>query len=193
MNYSLNRAIGENETGFRGRDDILYRTEGWDFLLAGGALYNNLDYSFTAGHPGGTLRDYKSPGGGSPELRQQLGVLKHFLESFEFVRMQPDNAVVRDISPELTTSVLARRGQAYAIYLHIPLPKNPKKLADHLRDNIKATLTVDLPAGDYLLEWVDPRTGQSANAARLRHSGDHYKLVSPQFANDIALRIERVE
>ena len=47
MNYGLNKLIGENETGFRGHDDVLYRTEGWDFLLAGGGLYNNLDYSFS--------------------------------------------------------------------------------------------------------------------------------------------------
>ena len=36
MNYGLNKVIGENETGFRGKDDALYRTEGWDFLIAGG-------------------------------------------------------------------------------------------------------------------------------------------------------------
>jgi len=28
--------------------------EAWEFLLAGGALFNNLDYSFTAAHPDGT-------------------------------------------------------------------------------------------------------------------------------------------
>ena len=36
MNYGLNKLIGENETGFRGKHDFLYRSEGWDFLLAGG-------------------------------------------------------------------------------------------------------------------------------------------------------------
>ena len=75
-NYGLNKVIGENETGFRGQADVLYRTEGWDFLLAGGN-YNNLDYSFTPGHPAGTLRDYKSPGGGSRELRDQLRILRN--------------------------------------------------------------------------------------------------------------------
>jgi len=69
LNYHWNVAIGENETGFRGKDDLLYRTEGWDFILAGGALYSNLDYSFTPAHPEGDFLDYKSPGGGSPALR----------------------------------------------------------------------------------------------------------------------------
>jgi hypothetical protein len=75
MNFELNKVIGENETGFRGRHDFLYRSEGWDFLLAGGGLYNNLDYSFTSAHPGGDFLDYRSPGGGSPDLRKQLGLM----------------------------------------------------------------------------------------------------------------------
>ena len=44
MNFGLNKPIGDNETGFSGIGDAHYRTEGWDFLTAGGALYNNLDY-----------------------------------------------------------------------------------------------------------------------------------------------------
>ena len=48
-NAHLRRLIGDNETGFRGTADLAYRTEGWDFILAGGGLYNNLDYSFTVG------------------------------------------------------------------------------------------------------------------------------------------------
>ncbi len=68
MNAHLRGVIGENETGFRGKDDVLYRTEGWAFLLAGGGLYNNLDYSFTPAHPDGTFLDYASPGGGQPDV-----------------------------------------------------------------------------------------------------------------------------
>ena len=64
-----------------------YRTEGWAFLLAGGGLYNNLDYSFTLAHPDGTAPFTKSPGGGGPTLRRQLHILKHFIDSFDFIRM----------------------------------------------------------------------------------------------------------
>jgi hypothetical protein len=38
MNYGLNKVIGENETGFKGTNDGHYRMEGWEFILAGGAL-----------------------------------------------------------------------------------------------------------------------------------------------------------
>jgi hypothetical protein len=192
MNYGLNKAIGENETGFRGKDDLLYRTEGWDFLLAGGGLYNNLDYSFTPKHPDGTFRAYRSPGGGSPELRKQLGILKRFLEGFDFVRMRPDQSALKSVSGGLSTRTLAEPGRAYAIYLHVPLPRRPKKIEQHLRDRVEATLVLDLPAGHYRAEWVDTKTGAVARKESFQHSGGEKSLKSPLFANDIALRIVAV-
>ena len=65
MNYGLDKVIGDDETGFRGTADAPYRTEGWEFILAGGGLYNNLDYSFVAGEEGGTFAfPPTQPGGG---------------------------------------------------------------------------------------------------------------------------------
>ena len=189
MNFGLNKVIGENETGFRGGDDVLYRTEGWDFLLAGGALYNNLDYSFTCQHPDGTFRDYKSPGGGSPELRRQLGILKQFLDGFDFVRMKPDPAVIRAVSPQLTASALVEAGKAYAIYLHVPLPKNPKDLRQHLRTSIQADVSLQLPAGEYSVDWIDTKTGAKIKDERLDCPAGVQKLTSPRFDNDVALRL----
>lgn len=121
MNYRFDKAIGENETGFRGKEDVLYRTEGWDFILAGGALYNNLDYSFTTKVPDGTFTAYKSPGGGSPTLRKQLRLLSRFIHGFDFVRMVPDAAVLRSVSMEgLRSRALVESGRQYAVYFHQP-------------------------------------------------------------------------
>jgi len=191
MNYGLGKVIGENETGFRGRDDLLYRTEGWDFLLAGGALYNNLDYSFTPKHPAGTFRQYQSPGGGSPELRDQLGILKRFLEGFDFVRMQPDDSVIRAVSPDLSARALVERGRAYAVYLHVPLGRKPKPedLRKLRRDNLAATLTLDLPPGRYTAEWVNTKTGRVDKTEPFEHRGGPGELVSPKFTDDVALRV----
>ncbi len=190
MNFGLNKVIGENETGFRGQDDVLYRSEAWDFLLAGGGLFNNLDYSFTARHPDGSFRKYASPGGGSVELRRQLGILKKFLYGFDFVRMRPAEAVVRQVSPKLTTSVLAQPGVAYAVYLHIPLPNKPKNLPDLLRKDLEAVLELDLPAGAYDIQWMNTKTGEIEKAERVDHSGGKRRLTSPKFGNDIALSVK---
>ena len=189
MNYGLDRVIGENETGFRGKADVLYRTEAWDFLIAGGGLYNNLDYSFTPKHPEGTFREYGSPGGGSAELRKQLGVLREVLYGFEFVKMKPDNSVLRNVSPELTASALVESGRSYAVYLHVPLPKKPKDLSKHLQSDIQATVGLRLSKGDYTAEWIDTKTGRVAKSERFTHGKGDRKLQSPRFDNDIALRI----
>jgi hypothetical protein len=189
LNYGLNKVIGENETGFRGRHDFLYRSEGWDFLLAGGGLYNNLDYSFTPQHPDGTFREYRSPGGGSPELRRQLSVLKRFLEGFDFVRMRPEQSVIKSVSEGLSARVLAEPGLAYAVYLHVPIPERAKKIEEHLRERVEADLVLDLPAGQYRAQWVDTKTGAVLGKDSFKHSGGEKSLRSPVFADDVALRI----
>jgi hypothetical protein len=189
MNYGLGKVIGENETGFRGKHDVLYRTEGWDFLIAGGALYNNLDYSFTPKHPDGTFLTYKSPGGGSPELRKQLRILKEFLYGFNFVKMKPDDSVIRSVSPDLSARALVEQGKAYAVYLHVPIPKKPKDIDGIVNREIQAKLTLDLPAGDYEAEWLNTKTSQTESKDAFRHRGGGKTLTSPKFTADIAVRL----
>jgi hypothetical protein len=189
MNYGLNKVIGENETGFRGKDDALYRTEGWDFLIAGGSLYNNLDYSFTAKHPDGSFLDYQSPGGGSPELRGQLRILRDFLYEFPFVAMKPDNSVIVRAAPELEARALVEPEKFYAIYLHAPLPKdfNP----EILQKQLQVPLTLNLPRGRYQAHWVNTKTGAVDHSETFDHEGGEKQLASPEFVVDIALRIVR--
>jgi hypothetical protein len=190
MNYHLDRVIGENETGFRGKSDLLYRTEGWDFILAGGALYNNLDYSFTPKHPQGDFTEYTSPGGGSPTLREQLSILKRFVEAFDLVTMAPKN-LAKVVSEDWTVRVLAEPGEQYAIYVHAPLPQKPQQIEDHRRIDVQITLEIELPKGHYEFEWLNTKTGQFNPGAPFEHPGGMKQLRSPQFDDDIALRIVR--
>ena len=119
MNYALNKVIGDDETGFKGVSDDVYRMEGWDFVIAGGGLYNNLDYSFAAGYEDGTFQYPPSqPGGGSRALRRQLKILSDFINGFDFVRMAPDNAVIKGGAPSGGSArALVEPGKAMAIYL----------------------------------------------------------------------------
>ena len=84
-NYALNKVIGDDETGFRGVEDEHYRTEAWDFVLAGGGLYNNLDYSFVAGQEDGTFEYPATQPGGGRALRRQLKILADFINGFDFI------------------------------------------------------------------------------------------------------------
>ncbi len=189
MNYGLNKVMGENETGFRGKEDFIYRTEGWDFILAGGAIYNNLDYSFTAKHPDGTFAKYRSPGGGSPKLRKQLRILRDFVYSFDFVHMHPNKAVLKNVPKGFSARALAQKGKAYAIYLHVTFPKNPK--SDKLDRTVHTNIGLKLPAGQYLAQWINTKTGAIDKSETFEHNGGVKKLNTLKFTVDAALRIRR--
>jgi hypothetical protein len=180
MNDSLEKALGDDETGFKGPDDATYRREGWEFLLAGGALYDHLDYSFSVDHPEGTFRyPPRQPGGGSPALRSQLRILKEFMESMDFIHMKPDRSSVRNVQPpEAASRLLAEPGQAYAMYL---------------RGGTQANVRLDLPAGRYKVEWMSTLTGRIDKAERLTHAGGEVALSSPRYDQDVAARIVRVD
>ena len=86
LNYPLNKVVAFDETGGADRSDRKYRTEGWEFILAGGGVYDHLDFSFTPEHEDGMAVPLPpgTPGGGGPELRKQLRILKEFIEGFDF-------------------------------------------------------------------------------------------------------------
>src|SRR3990172_2909094 len=119
MNYGLNKVIGDNETGFRGTNNLPYRVEAWSFLLAGGGLFNHLDYSFVAGHEDGTfVYPEKQPGGGNPVFRRQMKILGEFLRGFDFIRMKTDTAVIAGGVPQGHRAyALGEPGKAWAVYL----------------------------------------------------------------------------
>jgi len=176
-NYGLNKVIADDETGFAGSEPKPYRLEGWDFIIAGGGVYDNLDYSFTVGHEDGTAT-IDAPGGGGAVLHKQLKILKDFINSFDFIRMKPDNSVIKGGVPEKATArALVQTGQAYAIYLN---------------GGSKANLVVELPAGTYRAEWVNTKTGNIDKKDGFQHAGGNRTLLSPNYSDDIALRIQRI-
>ena len=111
--------MGDDETGFAGTSDATYRGEAWDFIVAGGGLFNNLDYSFVAGREDGTFAYPQSqPGGGSVALRRQLKILTDFISGFDFVRMTPDDSVIAGGAPAGGSArALVERGRAMSIYV----------------------------------------------------------------------------
>jgi hypothetical protein len=120
MNYEHNRVIGDNETGFNGIEDVNYRTEAWDFLAAGGGLFDNLDYSFTVGTEDGTFTiPQGQPGGGGPALRSQLCLLKDIIDGLDYIHMKPsDKLAVLEPEGKATARVLALEGQEYLVYIN---------------------------------------------------------------------------
>ncbi|MEX2142531.1 MAG: cellulase family glycosylhydrolase [Pirellulales bacterium] len=178
-NYHLNKVIGDNETGFKGTKDDHYRMEAWEFILAGGGLYNNLDYSFTVGHEDGTFQyPAKQPGGGNRGFRRQMKVLKDFIDGFDFVRMKPAKGVIGGLDKDERATVLAEEGKQYAAYLRVKRPKQ---------------VTIELPAGTYEAAWINVLTGKTIGKQRFTHESGDAKLQTAGQTPEVALRIMRVE
>ena len=179
LNFGLNKVIGDNETGFKGTADAHYRMEAWEFILAGGGLFNNLDYSFTAGHEDGTFQyPAGQPGGGNPGFRKQIKLLKDFIHGFEFVKMKPAREAIRERLPrEVRCQVLAEQGRQYAAYF---------------KGALRFNFALDLPAGTYQIQWLDVVSGRYDASQKLAHPGGPAQLQIPDGFTECALRLVRV-
>jgi len=169
-NYGLNKVIGFDETGFSGNKDQTYRRQAWRFIMSGGGLFNNLDYSFTVQKPEGTDQQ-QAPGGGSRTLRNQLKVLKDFMESFDFVKMKPQLK-------------MKTKDESYKVY---QLTDIKNQFAFYFEDVNQNTISVDLPAGNYSIDIISMEDGAKTSLGRKDHKGGEFELEIPS-KKDFALR-----
>lgn len=192
LNSSLRLPIGNNETGFDGPSDATYRIQGWDFLMAGGALYNNLDYSFIVGHEDGTFAPPEStPGGGSPALRRQLGYLHKFFDEIPFSRMTPIAAADLRAPEGASIRGLEEAGKVYAIYAqHARIVANAKPKYQTDTPVASREFGIHLPAGNWIVAWRDTKTGKDAKKEAVQAAPDGLTILhSPPYSEDIALLI----
>jgi len=193
MNYGLNKPIGDNETGFSGIEDAHYRTEGWDFMTAGGALYNNLDYSFTADNEDGSFAVAPGqPGGGGAKLRSQLSILKSVFGEIDFIKMEPVNYTLQPRLPEkATVRILAEMGKQCLVYIN---NWNPQKEILPATENLNSSdfsVPVELPSGNYSCEWIDPVTGQRTELIVNGHKGGEHTFIPASLKEDLVLLIKK--
>jgi hypothetical protein len=172
-NLGLRRPIAFDESGFAGADDTVYRRQAWRFLLAGGAVFSGLDYSFAVGFENGTAEN-DAPGGGSAALRAQLGVLRRTLESTGLVALRPDDGVVVSAAGA-STRALSEPGRQYLIYVEGPG---------------RTDVGVRLPGGRYLATWTNARTGRVDRREEVTGGGTRL-LESPEYVTDVLLTIRR--
>ena len=194
MNYGLNKVIGDNETGFRGTSDAVYRMEGWDFIVAGGGLYNNLDYSFVAGREDGTfVYPASQPGGGSPALRGQLQFLARTMRRLDFLHMRPDDSVVSVSLPAgASARALVKPGEQYLVYIRTGLGggKKDSKLKTSFA-NGELGFELALPDGNYVAEWLSPSDNVLLHEERFTGTAGKHSFTAPAFRDDIALLIRK--
>jgi hypothetical protein len=194
MNYGLNKVIGDNETGFRGTNDAPYRMEAWDFIIAGGGLFNHLDYSFTAGHEDGTfLFPSSQPGGGTPALRRQLRFLSELITKADFLHMHPANDLIHGNLPSGPSArVLAKPGEDFIVYLRTPATAEPNGQCHHENfSDQQISFELTLPPGDFTVDWLDTRACSVLQQQRIAHEGGVRKFLAPAFQDDIVLHVRK--
>lgn len=175
MNYGWNRPVSFDESGFAGSSDSTYLRQAWQFMMAGGAVFNNLDYSFYAGKEDGTGTN-KAPGGGSTNLRKQLSFLRGFIESVDFVKMHPDFDVVSH-SPGMQVQAMSDNGKQYVIVFTGIATKSVK---------------LNLPKGKYNFELVSSHSGKTLKKGFLKQNKNGiYEMEMPEFLEMIALKITK--
>lgn len=161
QNYGLAKVIGDNETGFRGTNDAPYRMESWDFIIAGGGLFNHLDYSFAVGHEDGSfIYPSSQPGGGNPVLRRQFRILRDFIHGFRFWEMRPENSILKGgLTSRATARALVNPGKEYAIYLRsAPLPSQfSARWSGEVQPEFSEEYTFHTLSNDGVRLWIDGR------------------------------------
>jgi hypothetical protein len=172
-NYGYNLPISFDESGFAVKTEANYRMMAWRFMLAGGAVFNNLDYSFVAGQEDGTFEINTSPGLGTKALRAQFKILKDFMNGLDFIEMEPSAHLVKH-APGFIWQGLAEEGKSYAFYFE-----------GHGSCNVQ----LSVPNGNYLAEWIDPVSGKIMDSNPVKAKDGLLILTGPQVKEDVALRI----
>ena len=190
LEYQHSKPIEMNETYYYPldyEDDRIAdsRVEAWEFMVGGGASFNQLNGLFTAQDPTGNTPD-------NLRLLSGLKILKGFLYSFDFVRMKQDKTFVVSVVPSgAIWRGISEPGKQYALYLHHSVlmgrghgyRATPGSYVEHIG--------IDLPSGAYQADWVEPATGSVVRSETIQHQGGMREFVTPQYSVDIALRIKR--
>jgi hypothetical protein len=174
LNYGLGKALSYDETGFLGRSDESYARQAWNFMMSGGGVFDSLDYSFSVGHEDGTDAEANGPGGGSVGLRKRLRILSEFMRALPLAEMAPDTQTVKHAAGVYVHVLSSARGE-YAMYVDGDGP---------------ADVTLNLPAGDYALSWVDVATGAVRDGGVIR-GGPDVTVRTPDARGGAAGRVRR--
>jgi hypothetical protein len=129
-------------------------------VLAGGSVFDHLDYSISPGHQDGSDTAPNGPGGGSPALRQQLRILSDFLRSFSLADLRPHFQTIQHAAGVIPQALSDMKGH-FAFYFD---GKGPMEV------------NLNLPPGDYSAKWVSVSTGETTKREKFQYRGGEKQL-----------------
>jgi len=191
--YCYNKPIEINETAFIGSwineksDDLLAisRLEAWEFMIGGGAGFNQLNGYFQPANPSGENETNR-------QILTGLRNLRTFLESFDFVKMTRDRETVRKSSIGASINMISEKGKQYAMYIHHSFPKlNSDSYYEPNYGKYEPVLTLRLKKGDYIVAFVEPATLTTLKETVVTVTGGEGEtlLACPRYSLDLAVKI----
>jgi hypothetical protein len=182
LNYnSLPKAFSFNETGLMPMYSEAYRVQGWKYLMSGGALYNNLDFTFQVGHEDGNGKAEFScewyNGSGDGRVKNELKFLASFFNSVDFIHMKPSTEIFPVYFGDKELYGLENKGELYLVY--VIGGKN-------------TWYRFNIPFGNYHVEWFDPASGSKIREENVLHTKDDLRLSGPDYKTDLLIRISKI-
>ncbi len=194
--YRLGKMIEFNETviyptGYKNGNTLDdSRVESWEFIIGGGGSYNQLNSLYTTHNENAEETE-------NFRVLRQLKILKSFICSLDFVKMKKNDAfTINNTSSKPFARSICEQGKQYAFYMHHSKNPNgnPSLFTYYQADPGKYTenITIDIPKGTYRADWINPATGKIVRSIYFTSKKDNYKLTSPEYSVDMALKIIRI-
>ena len=186
--YHLQKPIELNETAFypiwyEGDIEAASRAEAWEFLVGGGAAFNQLNGRFCVPDPAGNTPD-------NDKILAALRNLKTFMVGFAFQNMEGGTGfLVSGLGEGSLARGMSQAGKQYALYIHHSTLKENGVYYIAKPGAYQENLALLLPAGRYRADWVLPEENRVLQSVEFEHLGGEKTLSSPAYAFDIALRI----
>ena len=161
------------------------RVESWEFMVGGGAGFNQLNACFNV----------KNPSGDHPENHAILAGLRNlrgFLESMDFIKMTMDTGTIREMSVGGRINGISEEGRQYAFYIHHCFTNYAKWRGTHYLPNYgdySPMLTVSLPAGSYAVTFINPADLAVIETKEVVSNGGGTQISCPLYHLDLALKI----
>ena len=188
--YCYSKPIELNETAYVpawvSRDLVsISRLESWEFMVGGGAGFNQLNGFFVPSNPAGENETNK-------QILQGLKNLRAFLENMDYIRMTRDRETVTKVSIGANLNMISEKGRQYALYMHHSFPNHGVFAGSFYEPNYgeyEPVLTLCLTAGDYTVTFVEPKTMKELGTGRITSAGGEVQLACPKYELDIAIVI----
>ena len=199
--YYCNKPIELNETAYipnwipKESEELkiaLSRLESWEFMVGGGAGFNQLNGYFVPSNPSGENATNNI-------LLQNLRNLRTFLEGFDYVKMVRDFWTVRKTDIGAGVSAMFEKGKQYAIYMHHSFPAYTSTFGfgtwywpSYGPFNTK--LTIGIEKGRYKLTFIEPETLNVLEERDIESAGEDkdMEITCPTYNLDIAVKIVAV-